>query len=93
MSLVFGSKKGKPGIVFTPKTGKVMKLIHLEGRLSLFQLFDQISTIFSRVTFCLETKSNQKRQEILILPCAVPPPARKNFLLPTGVPIKDFSEV
>jgi hypothetical protein len=64
MSLVFGSKKGKSGIGFPPKTRKVMKLIHLAGRLFLFQLFDLILTIYSRVTFCLSTNLPAGRQEV-----------------------------
>jgi hypothetical protein len=46
--------------------------------------------LFPCVTFCLTTKSNQKRQEILILPRAVPrrpgnPDNCRGFLLSTGV--------
>jgi hypothetical protein len=40
LPLVFGSKKENIGIGFPPKTGKVKIPINLEGRLSLFQLFD-----------------------------------------------------
>lgn len=51
------------------------KVQEQRSELNLFVFFDVVMvflTIYPGVTFCLETKSNQKVQEILILPRAMP---------------------